>query len=388
MKAVLLAAGSGRRLGPLTEQRPKPMIPIGNQPILETVLEAAIGVGVDEIVLVVGGGSERIQTYFGDGDKWGVEIQYVVQNHQLGAAHALSQVESVVDGHFFVLHGDQLVEAELLERLLARWGETGVPTVTAVRSDRPTEYGAVEIEDGAVRAVSRTPTDDPPFLVNGGAYVFDERVFDVIHGMEETDDGDFGMATALQRLADGSGLAAVLHRGSWQDLTYPWDLLTTNARLVQEHEQPGATERPGVHETAAVSDAVSLNEEVSIGPNATVLPGTSLGRNVRVGANAVVSNCIVMTGARIGDGAVIHDTIIGGAADIGSNVTAEGGPADVVIDDTVHRDVGLGGVVADQATLRGNVTVAPGTIVGCDVLADSGTVLQGQIASGETVRRA
>ncbi|WP_277555872.1 sugar phosphate nucleotidyltransferase [Halobaculum limi] len=388
MKAVLLAAGGGRRLGPLTERRPKPMIPLGNQPILETVLEATIGVGVDEIVLVVGRGSERIQTHFGDGDEWDVEIEYVVQEHQLGAAHALSQVESVVDGHFFVVHGDQLVDAELLGRLLDRWEEIEVPTITAVRSDRPTEYGAVETEDGVVRAVSRTPTDDPPFLVNGGAYVFDERVFDVIHGMEETDDGDFGMATALQRLADGGDLSAVFHRGPWQDLTYPWDLLMTNATLVHEHERAEESERPGVHDTAAVSGSVALDEGVSVGPNATLLPGTSLGRNVRVGANAVVSNCIVMPGARIGDGAVLHDTIVGEAAEIGSNVTAEGGPADVVIDDTVHRGVGLGGVVADHATLGGNATVSPGAVVGCDVVADGGTVLQGRIESGETVRRA
>ncbi|MFC7138061.1 sugar phosphate nucleotidyltransferase [Halobaculum litoreum] len=388
MKAVLLAAGGGRRLGPLTEHRPKPMIPVGNRPILESVLEAAVDVGVDEIVLVVGRGSERIQTHFGDGDDWGVEIEYVVQEHQLGAAHALSHVESVVDGHFFVLHGDQLVDAELLERLVDRWEETGLPTIAAVRSDRPTEYGAVEVHDGVVHAVSRSPTDDPPFLVNGGGYVFDERVFDVIHGMEETDDGDFGMATALQRLADGHGLSAVLHRGSWQDLTYPWDLLTTNATLVQDHERDGPAERSGVHDTAAVSRSVALDEGVSVGPNATLLSGTSLGSNVRVGANAVLSNCIVMAGARIGDGAVLQDTVVGEAAMIGPNVTAEGGPADVVIDDTVHRGVGLGGVVADHATLGGNATVAPGAVVGCDVVADGGTVLQGRIESGETVRRA
>ncbi|MFC7068756.1 sugar phosphate nucleotidyltransferase [Halobaculum lipolyticum] len=388
MKAVLLAAGGGRRLGPLTERRPKPMVPVGNRPILETVLEAAVGVGVEEVVLVVGRGSDRIRTHFGDGDEWGVEIRYVVQDHQLGAAHALSQVESVVDGHFLTLHGDQLVDEELLERLVARWEETATPTIAAVRSQRPTEYGAVEIEDGTVRGVSRTPTDDPPFLVNGGAYVFDERVFDVIRGMEETDDGDFGMATALQRLADGGGLAAVLHRGAWQDLTYPWDLLTTNAALVHEHEATGASDHPGVHDTAAVSEAVALDEGVSIGPNATLLPGTSLGRNVRVGANAVVSNSIVMAGAHIGDGAVVHDTVVGEAAAIGSNVTAEGGPADVEIDDRIHRDVGLGGVVADRATIRGNATLTPGTVVGCEVVADSGTVLQGRIASEETVRRA
>ncbi|WP_336338324.1 sugar phosphate nucleotidyltransferase [Haloarcula brevis] len=385
MKAVVLAAGQGQRLGPLTEGRPKPMVPVGNKPILESVLEAAIAAGVDEVVLVVGHERERIQTHFGDGDEWSVDIRYVVQPHQLGAAHALSQVESAVEGHFFVLHGDQIVDAALLERLLDRWDETATPTIAAVRSDRPTEYGAVEVAGETVESVSRTPTDDPPFLVNGGAYVFDERVFDVIRDMHETTDGDFGMATALQRLADRGSLSAVLHRGSWQDLTYPWDLLATNAALV--HGRADDTDPRGVDDTAAVSDGVALDGSVSVGPNATVFSGTSLGENVRIGANAVLSNCIVMPGARIGDGAVVHDCIVGEAASLGPNVTVEGGPATVVVGDAVHREVGLGGVVADRTTLRGNVTVTPGTVIGREVLADSGTVLRGRIASGETVRR-
>ncbi|KAA9396492.1 glucosamine-1-phosphate N-acetyltransferase [Haloarcula sp. CBA1130] len=385
MQAVILAAGEGRRLGPLTEGRPKPMVPVGNQPILESVLEAAIEAGANEIVLVVGHARERIQSHFGDGDKWGVPIRYVTQEHRIGAAHALSLVESAVEGPFLVLHGDQLVEASLLERLLDRWTATGTPTIAAVKSDRPTEYGAIDVNGEAVRGVSRVPTDDPSFLVNGGAYVFDGRVFDVIRDVIETDDGDFGIATALQRLADDDTLSAVLNRGTWQDLTYPWDLLSTNATLLGKHREPD--DHDGVHETAAVSDAVAIDTGVSVGPNATLLPGTSLGQNVYIGANAVLSNCIVMDGGRVGDGAVLHDCIIGESASIGPNASVEGGPAQVVVDDTVHRDVGLGGVVADRATLRGNVTVTPGTVVGREVLADSGTVLQGQIESGETVRR-
>lgn len=386
MKAVVLAAGEGRRLGPLTEGRPKPMVPIGNQPILESVLEAAIAVGVDEVVLVVGHERERIQTHFGDGDEWDIPIQYVIQKHQLGAAHALSQVESVVETPFLTLHGDQLVDESQLKRLVDRWDETGTPTITAVQSNRPTEYGAVEIDGKKVRTVSRTPSDDPPFLVNGGAYVFDERVFDVIRDVIETEDGDFGMATTLQRLADSGGLSAVLHRETWQDLTYPWDLLTTNATMLRGRTID--TDRRGVHETAAVTGDVALGEGVSVGPNGSVLPGTSLGRNVRIGANATLANCIVMDGAQIGDGAVLHDCIVGEAASIGPNATVEGGPADIVVDDTLHHDIGLGGVVADRSTLRGNVTLTPGTIVGRGVVADCGTVLQGRIASGEKVRRA
>lgn len=386
MNAVLLAAGEGKRLGPLTERRPKPMTPVGNQPILESVLEAAIGAGVDSFVFVVGHAHERIQNHFENGDDWDVTIRYVVQDHRLGAAHALSQVESLVDGHFLTLHGDQLIDETLITRLIERWAETERPAMAAVQSDRPTEYGAVDIDGENVRSVSKTPTDNPPFLVNAGAYIFDERVFDVIQDISETADGDFGMATALQRLADRGSLSAVLHRGSWLDLTYPWDLLRTNQTLLRGRSTDGLHD--GVHETAVVSEDVALDTGVSVDPNATLLSGTSVGRNARIGANATLSNCIVFNGARVGDGAVLRDCIVGEAASVGPNVTVEGGPAEVIVDDTVHRKVDLGAVVGDRARLGGNVTVTPGTIVGREVLVDSGSVLQGRIESGETVRRA
>ncbi|GGO01031.1 MULTISPECIES: sugar phosphate nucleotidyltransferase [Haloarcula] len=385
MQAVILAAGEGQRLGPLTEGRPKPMVPVGNQPILESVLEAAVEAGADEIVLVVGHARERIQSHFGDGDEWGVPIRYVVQNHQLGAAHALAQTESVVDGPFLVLHGDQLVDADLLADLLERWERTERATIAAVQSDRPTEYGAVAVDGESVVAVSKDPTDDPPFLVNAGAYVFDSSVFDVVRDIDPAEGQDYGMATTLQRLADDGSLSAVLHRGTWQDLTYPWDLLTTNAALLRRRDDD--VDGAAVHDSAAVADDVALDEGVTVGPNATLLPGTALGRNVRVGANATLSNCIVMAGARIGDGAVLNDCIVGESVSVGPNATAEGGPARVVVGETVHDDVGLGAVLADRTTLRGGVTVAPGTVVGREVLADCGTVLRGRIDSGDTIRR-
>jgi glucose-1-phosphate thymidylyltransferase len=359
------------------------MIPVGNQPIVERVLKAAIRAGTDEIVLVVGHSRERIQNHFGDGDDWGVPIRYVVQDHQLGAAHALSEAASVLEGPFMALHGDQPVSAELLERLCERYETTGESVVAVVQSDRPTEYGAVDVDAEQVVSVAATPTTEPPFLVNAGAYVFGDRVFEAIEATDKA--GEFGMAAALQWLADADALSAVVHRGNWCEVTHPWDLLATNAHLL--HGRAATPTPDGVDETAVVAADVAIDETATVGPNTTLLPGTSLDRSVRVGANAVLSNCIVMAGAEIGDGAVLHDCIVGEAVEIGPNVTAEGGPARVVATDAVYDDVEFGGLVADRSRLRGNVTVTPGTVVGRDVTADCGTVLRGEIASGETVRR-
>ena len=385
MQAVILAAGEGQRLGALTEARPKPMLPVGNEPILESVVEAAVAAGVDEVILVVGYGHERIQSHFGDGDEWGVPIRYVRQDHQLGAAHALAQVADETDGPFVLLHGDQLVDASLIERLCGRFEETGRPAIAAVRSERPTEYGAITLDGEAVVAVSGAPTDDPPFLVNAGAYVLDERAFEAVEGLRSEEGSDLGMAAALQRLADGGDLTAVLHRGAWQDLTYPWDLLATNATLLREDAR--AVDGDGVHDSAVVAADVAVAPGVSVGPNATLSTGVSLGRNVRVGSNVALSNCIVMQGAEVGDGAALEDCIVAEGATVGPNVTVEGGPATVEIGDTLHRSVGLGGVIGDWTRIGGGATLTPGTVVGREVRAESGTVLDGRIASDETVRR-
>ena len=387
MQAVILAAGRGGRLGPLTEMRPKPMLPVANRPILESVVETVVAAGADEVVLVVGYRRDRIQDHFGDGDDWGVPVRYVVQDHQLGAAHALSLTESVVEGPFLTLHGDRPVDGDLLARLVDRYETTERPTVAAARSRRPTEYGAVELDGEAVVGVSAEPTDDPPFLVNAGAYVFDDRVFDAVEAPDPDARGDLdlGMATALQSLADDGSLTALVHDGTWQDVTYPWDLLSANAARLRDGGATDASD--GVHETAAVSRDTALAGTVSVGSHTSILPGTALGRNVRVGSNVTLSNCIVLPGATIGHGAVLSDCVVGESASVGPNATVEGGDADVVVDGSVHEDVRLGAVLGDRTDLRGNVTVRPGTVVGCDVRADAGTVLDGRFDSRDTVRR-
>ncbi|MFC6988742.1 sugar phosphate nucleotidyltransferase [Haloplanus sp. GCM10025708] len=118
MKAIIMAAGEGRRLEPLTNRRPKPMIPVGNQPVLEYVVEAVADAGIDDIVLVVGYKRDRIQTYFGDGNDWGVDVSYAVQEKQLGTGHAVLQAEPHVDGAFVVLNGDRIIEPGVVEQVI------------------------------------------------------------------------------------------------------------------------------------------------------------------------------------------------------------------------------------------------------------------------------
>src|SRR2546425_11448955 len=118
MKAVVLAAGEGARMGPFTASEPKVMIPVGNKPILEYAVEALVENGVRDILLVVGYRKERIQSHFEDGGKFGARIEYAAQGKQLGSLHALWEARSLVRGPFLAVNGSNLVDAQAVADLL------------------------------------------------------------------------------------------------------------------------------------------------------------------------------------------------------------------------------------------------------------------------------
>ena len=117
MKAVILAAGEGTRMHPLTHTRPKVMLPIANNPILEHLLIEAKKAGISEFIFIVGYHDEQVRDYFGNGEKWGVNIEYCTQRRQLGTADALKMVEGLVEGNFLMINGDIIVSQQDIGRL-------------------------------------------------------------------------------------------------------------------------------------------------------------------------------------------------------------------------------------------------------------------------------
>lgn len=384
MKAVILAAGEGTRLRPLTETRPKPMLRVSNRPLLEHVVEAVRDAGIDEIVLVVGYRRERIQSYFGDGDDWGVDIEYAIQEKQLGTGHAVLQAESFVEGPFVALNGDRIVESDDIARVVDALRETGQTTLAVARASRPSDYGVVSLEgDSVVDIVEKPPRHAAPSdVVNAGIYGFDADIFGALR---ETDsEGELAVTDTLERLAGAGEVDAVMLNGQWIDVSYLWDLLRVNASLVEA----STTESAHVDAEASVVGDVALGADVRVRPGARVLTGTALGDSVTVGANAVVANSVVLPDATIGAGAVVRDAVVGENATVGPNVTVEGGETNVAVSGRVHENVRLGGVVGDNAHLGGATTLAPGTVLGNRVDVETGSHVDGRIESDALVRRA
>ncbi|WP_232702150.1 bifunctional sugar-1-phosphate nucleotidylyltransferase/acetyltransferase [Halobacterium wangiae] len=386
MKAVVLAAGEGTRLEPLTAVRPKPMLPVANKPLLEHVVEAAADAGIDEVVLVVGYKRERIQNYFGDGDDWDVDIEYVVQEKQLGTGHAVLQAEDAVGDEFVVLNGDLIMDGESISRLVERYEATGETVMSVIRSDQPSAYGVVQLDGNTVTNVVEKPPQytDPSNLVNAGAYAFDRSIFDVIRRTDS--DGERAITDTLAELAEEERVLAVRFQGRWLDVSHLWDLLSVNARVLDRVGKV-VTESTSIHETALVAGNTVVDQDTYVRPNASVLPGVAIGPNVEVGANAVLSNAVVLADATIEAGAVVTDCIVSENATIGANTTIAGGDADVVVNGEYYEDVRLGGVVGDNASLGGGANLAPGTVVGNGADVKTGASVSGRIDPGAVVRR-
>ncbi|MFB6299922.1 MAG: bifunctional sugar-1-phosphate nucleotidylyltransferase/acetyltransferase [Halobacteriales archaeon] len=389
MKAVILAAGEGRRLRPLTAVRPKPMVPIANRPLLERVVTAVADAGIDEIVLVVGYKRERIQNYFGDGDDWDVDIEYAIQDKQLGTGHAVLQAAAHIEDDFLVLNGDRIIEPTAIRDVREHDDEDTV-VMSVTRSQEPSRYGVVELDGNRVTRITEKPPEHTTTsdLINAGVYRFDTDIFAAIQETTTGDDGELAITATLNDLADAELVCAQRYQGLWQDVTHLWDVISVNASVLDRADRDTRVETTArIDPTATVTDAVAMDRDAAVQPNATVLRGTAIGENVRIGPNSVVANSLVLADATIEAGAVVRDAIVGENVRIGANTTIAGGVGDVVVDGELYPEVRLGGVVGDNTDLGGAVTVVAGTVIGTGVTVEAGATLDGRIPNDAEVRR-
>jgi glucose-1-phosphate thymidylyltransferase len=390
--AVILAAGEGRRLKPLTNRRPKPMMPVANQPLLEHVLEAVVAAGIDHVVFVVGYRQERIRNHFGDGDDWGVDIEYVDQSTQLGTGHAVLQAESAVDGPFVVLNGDRIVDPSIVAEVRDQASEKVTPAMAVTRVDQPRAYGVVTHERGRVVAIDEKPEGPVETgRINAGVYGFSSAVFEAIR--DTATSGELTITATLNDLAASAGVHAVSYDDRWLDVSNLWDLLAVNAALIgagaaeTEAGEPVSEVTAGHPDSASVADDVVLADTARVGPNVTIGGATAIGRNATIEAGAIIENAVVFPDAVISAGAVVRDAIVAGNARVGPNATIAGEPATVVVGDAVHHDVTLSGVVGANATIGAGATITDGAVVGDDVAAEAGVVIDGHVEPGAVVRR-
>ena len=385
--AVVLAAGEGIRLRPLTRNRPKPMLPAGTRPILEHVFDQLIEAGIDSITVVVGYRGDRIRSYFGSSYRE-ADLTYVRQDRQLGTGHALRAASSVVDGTTLVVNGDQLVDSRLIDDVVTTHDADAAVTIGLVRRQEIGEYGGVILEhDGTVTELVERPQDDRAYKLNAGVYAVEPSIFDAIRRTEPTN-GESSLVDAVTTLIESDEtVRGTVSDSYWLDATYPWDLLDLSGALfdtgvIDEAIAPSAT----VHGSATIRSPVVIDRDCEVGPGAVVGPHTCLGENVTVGSNAVVERSVIDADSRLGANATVVDCVTGIGVDVGHGSVVPGGPGDVRVGDRFFEDEPIGALLADRVTDRGGVTYAPGTIVGATATIAAGATICGTIEDEMEVR--
>jgi len=395
MKAVILSAGEGARMGPFTASEPKVMIPVGNRPILEYVVQALVENGVHELVVVVGYHRERILSHFQDGKAYGAHIRYVIQGKQLGTAHALAAARAELADRFIVLNGSNMIDARVVEDLLGQ--KTG-PAVVITQSDRPRSYGVVTVEGGRLVGITEKPAEVISNLINTGAYALDATIFPEIERLASQ--GKHDLPSVVSGLAGTREVAAVRTQGMWVDALYPWDLLRLNqSALASVGDVRSGTIEPNVTIRGRVSigdgcairsgaylqGPLALGPGCEIGPHAVLLPSTSLGKNVRIGALTTVSNSILMDDVSIGPSSVVQDSVVASGATARAGLMAASGRGDVQVEGEWHEVPQIGALIGEDVELGNGASLACGTVVGTRARVADGARLRGTIPAHGTV---
>jgi len=331
MKAVVLVAGKGTRMEPLTSDCPKVMLQVANKPILEHILNSAIQAGIEGFVFITGYLEQQIREYFGDGSKWGVSIDYVLQKEQLGTANAIGYAKGHVGEAFLVLNGDMLIGQEDLKVLISRTEEA---VICVKEVENPSDFGVLEVENNKVVRIIEKPKNPPTKLANAGVYLFRESIFDFIDRTQASVRKEFEITDSIQMLIDsGAAVGYSPLEGRWIDIGYPWDLLKANERLLKDLKsrcegivEPNATIKGEVviekgaliRNGSYIEGPVIIGENCDIGPNCFIRPSTAIGNNSRIGNAVEIKNTIVMEGTHVGHLSYVGDSIIGRRCNFGA----------------------------------------------------------------------
>jgi UDP-N-acetylglucosamine diphosphorylase/glucosamine-1-phosphate N-acetyltransferase len=412
MKAVVLVAGKGERLRPLTENRPKHLLPIGGRPLLEWILEGLVEAGVDEALLVTHYLEEQIKDHFGDGERLGVKLSYVRQEEMRGTADAFRVAEDFADGEAFMgVYGDLFLPPEGFKALTQAHRKEQT-TMCVVPVDDPSRMGVVALEGDNVTEIMEKPApgEEPSDLANAGMYIFTPEIFHLIDETGLSSRKEYEITDSLRALIEsGSTLRAVtLPKGSWLDVGLPWSLLEANEKALSSMDSSikgdiedgvsihgpvkiaeGARVRSGVY----IEGPVYVGPGSDIGPNSYLRPSTSIGANARVGNACEVKNSIIMDGAHVPHLSYVGDSIIGercnlGAGTITANIRFDKENVKAEIKgkriDTGRRKLGV--IMGDDVQTGINVSLMPGVKVGSGAWIAPGLTVDEDVKSGTFLR--
>ena len=378
-KAVILAAGWGTRLRPLTLGRPKPAIRLLEDTLIEHNLKELSGL-VEEAIIVVGYKDEIIKEKVGERFA-GIKIRYVNQEEQLGTGHAAKVALPFLDDEFLILNGDDLYLREDIEKCLLK-----NPSILVKEIENPEKYGQVLVKNEKIEKIVEKPKKKISNLINIGCYHLNKSFFE--KEIEKSDRGEYEIVDFLKFYIKEKNSIYAATAKNWMPVTYPWSVLEGIEKVFSKRRskkegivEKGAfvkgkviTEKGSIIKRGSVVEGpVYIGKNTTIGPNTYIKGPSAIHDNCFLGAGVEIQSSVIFSGTQIPHYAFIGDSVIGENCLIGTGVVLInflfGG--DSIWTKVKGKKIStgrekMGTVIGNNVKIGPNVSIMPGVMIGDD----------------------
>ncbi len=315
LKAVILVGGPGLRLRPLTEDRPKSVVPVLNRPAMEHTFVYLRQYGIEDIILAMNYLPDIIKDYFGDGSRCGIRLTYCLEKEPLGTAGAVKNAAAYLDGTLLVMNGDTFTDLNLADMLIFHKEKKARATISLTWVDDPSAFGVVETNS---RQKVKRFIEKPPLAevtthwINAGTYILEPEVLQRIpantHYMFER-----GLFPSL--LEAGEPVYGYPYQGFWLDMGSPGKYFSLNMDLLMSKVRI-----PLISPVEWVKYGISYGTDVTLDPSASIMPPVIIGDGCRIGSGVRIKGPVIMgRDCRLDDGVVVENAILWDNIIIGAN---------------------------------------------------------------------
>jgi mannose-1-phosphate guanylyltransferase/phosphomannomutase len=354
-----MAGGFGTRLKPLTINRPKPMVPVANRPLMEHIVALLRRHGITDLVSILYFQPDHITSHFGDGSAFGVDMRYVTADADYGTAGAVRNAgDLILDDRTIVISGDVLTDFDLTAAIRSHEERVAEATIALTSVENPLAFGIViaDEESGRIERFLEKPTWGEVFsdTINTGIYILEPEALQRVPARTNV---DFSKDLFPQMLREEAGLYGYVASGYWRDIGN-----IDEYRVAHRDALAGrvSLDFAGRHQEQT-GGSMWLESGVRLGGNVTVRGTVVVGRDAQIGDDVVLENVIVGAGSVIGDGAELRDTVlwdrcrVGGRARMGESVCAS----------RVH--IGKSALIREKCVISDDAQVGDFAVVGPNV---------------------
>ena len=327
LKGIILHGGHGTRLRPLTHTGPKQLLPIANKPMSQYCIESLREAGIKDICIIVGGlGSNKVEEYYGSGERFDVKLTYIQQDSPRGIAHAIHLCKEFVDNQKFVAFlGDNILKRNISDYATDFQQSDAKASILLCEVSNPTQFGIADVKGGVIKKIMEKPKNPPTNLAVTGIYFLTPTIFDIIERLKPSWRNELEITDALQMLLEENHkIIYYMVTDYWKDTGTPEDIIHANKVILEDmkpyfygkkEEGVSLTGNVMIGENTLLKTGSKIVGPVIIGKNCIIDSGTYIGPNTSIGDESKIAKCniedsIVMSGCEIDCDIKIKNSII------------------------------------------------------------------------------